>query len=324
MYRRQKLATARIFDFLLTGGTFNPRTFKHRWLAIDCKCAIPSTQPFGSTNTMRTHYFQRDFSADEFRRRRDRVISAMNKAGAALIAGAPETMGFDPFRQNNDFYYLCGVEVPHAYLLIDAARNQSTLYLPPRDEKHENTDGPQLCSDDGDFAREHAGVDAVKPLGDLPVDIKTCSLLYMPLAPAENARMCQDTLRHYRNMIEADPLNGQPSPETHLRAKIEALNPTVRIEDLSPVLQRMRIVKSAAEIEVMRRAGKIAAIAANAALNALRPGIFEYELGAEAEYVYQKHGTRGGGSYRPIIAGGANIYMMHYWRNNCVLRDGDL
>src|SRR6185295_6046836 len=174
---------------------------------------------------MRTHYFQTDFTAAEFIARRSRVAAAMNREGFALIPGAPEVQGFDPFRQNNDFYYLCGVEVPHAYLLIDAARGQSTLYLPPRDEKHENTDGPQLCADDGDFAREQAGVETVKPLQDLHADLKNCALLYLPLAPAENARMTWDTLKHHRQAIAADPLNGQTSPEEHLRAKIETLIP---------------------------------------------------------------------------------------------------
>src|SRR5580765_3143705 len=111
---------------------------------------------------MRNHYFQTDFTAAEFSVRRTRVIDAMKNQGHALISGVPESPGFDPFRQNNNFYYLCGVEVPHAYLLIDAARKLTTLYLPPRDDKHENTDGPQLCADDGDFARERCGVDAVK------------------------------------------------------------------------------------------------------------------------------------------------------------------
>src|SRR5436190_14913569 len=113
---------------------------------------------------MRNHYFQIDFTAAEFVQRRVRVIAGMKPGAAALIPGAEEVPGFDPFRQNNDFYYLCGVEVPHAYLLLEANGNRATLYLPPRDEKHENTDGPQLCADDGDFLRERAGVDGVKAM----------------------------------------------------------------------------------------------------------------------------------------------------------------
>src|SRR5271169_3697076 len=103
--------------------------------------------------------FQKDFSADELAGRRRRLIQEMSAAGggAALIAAATEVPGFDPFRQSNDFYYLSGVEVPHAYLLLDAESGASSLYLPPRDEKHENTDGPSLCADDGDFILRRAG-----------------------------------------------------------------------------------------------------------------------------------------------------------------------
>jgi Xaa-Pro aminopeptidase len=54
-----------------------------------------------------------------------------------------------------------------------------------------------------------------------------------------------------------------------------------------------------------------------------RAGMFEYQLGARAEMVYLDGGARGGG-YRPIIAGGKNIWMMHYWRNDSKLVDGEM
>jgi Xaa-Pro aminopeptidase len=54
-----------------------------------------------------------------------------------------------------------------------------------------------------------------------------------------------------------------------------------------------------------------------------QPGVIEYQLGALAEYIYLVNGARGQG-YRPIIAGGANIWFSHYFRNDCVMKDGDL
>jgi len=94
------------------------------------------------------------------------------EGGVALIAGAPEVAGFEAFRQNNDFYYLCGVEVPHAYLLIDAQRKRSTLYLAEVDAKHEETDGPQLSPGDADFVRERTGIEETKLLAALVEDLK--------------------------------------------------------------------------------------------------------------------------------------------------------
>src|ERR1041385_9254936 len=54
-----------------------------------------------------------------------------------------------------------------------------------------------------------------------------------------------------------------------------------------------------------------------------RAGMFEYQLQAPAEAIFLEAGARGG-SYRPIIATGKNIWMMHYWRNNSRLADGEM
>ncbi|HEX8914179.1 MAG TPA: aminopeptidase P N-terminal domain-containing protein [Humisphaera sp.] len=268
-------------------------------------------------------YFQTDFDAGEFARRRNQLMDAVGGRGVALLAGAPEVPGFDPFRQSNDFYYLCGVEVPHAYLLIDAGRRTSTLYLPTPNRKHEASDGPTLGPEDAAFVRERAGVEDVRPVAALPQDLAGAACVHLPRAPAEGVRMCQDTLRHARRSAAADPMGAPPSPEVHLLARVAELCPGAELRDLSPILQRMRLVKSDAEVAVMRRAGRLAAEAVVAAMRVTRPGVFEYELAAAADHVYLLAGSRGG-AYRPIIAGGANIPMMHYWRNNCRLRAGDL
>ena len=85
----------------------------------------------------------------------------------------------------------------------------------------------------------------------------------------------------------------------------------------------MRVVKSPAEVAVMRRAGKLTAAAVVEAMRSTRPGVMEYQLAAAADYVYAVNGARGAG-YRPIVAGGANIWNAHYYRNDCPLRDGEL
>ena len=57
-------------------------------------------------------------------------------------------------------------------------------------------------------------------------------------------------------------------------------------------------------------------------MKATRPGVFEFQLGAVADYFFQINGAQGAG-YRPIVATGGNIYMMHYWRNNTASGEGD-
>jgi len=273
---------------------------------------------------LRELYFQTDFSAEEFGRRRARVMEEID-GGLALIAGAPEVAGFEPFRQNNDFYYLCGVEVPHAYLLIDAERGASTLYVAEVDAKHEETDGPQLGPSDADFVRARAGVEATKSLSALVEGLKTQGerRIWLPHAAQEGRMVCQDTLRHRQKAAASDPMDGRVSDAARLIERVKQVAPGAEARDLSPILQRMRLIKSPAEIAIMRKAGRLSARAAEAAMNGTRAGIFEYELGAPAEAIFADAGAKGG-SYRPIIASGKNIWMMHYWRNNSKLRDGEM
>jgi Xaa-Pro aminopeptidase len=271
---------------------------------------------------VRDLYFQNDFDAGEFAARRARVMERM-EGGVALIAGAPEVPGFEPFRQHNDFYYLCGVEVPHAYLLIDADQKTSTLYLQQPDPKHEQTDGPVLGPVDGDFVRAKTQVEETKPLAALLDDLADKKRIWLPHNEPEGRMACQDTLRNMRKMADADPMDRRISQTMYLREKVANLAPAAEFHDLSPILQRLRIIKSDSEIQLMRKAGKLSAMAAIHGTAAAQPGMFEYQLAAHADYVFLNHGARGG-SYRPIIACGENIWMMHYWRNNSRLADGQM
>src|ERR1700752_775169 len=79
----------------------------------------------------------------EFAARRARVIEQIGD-GAAVIQGTTELATYLKFRQNNQFFYLTGVEVPRAILVIDGRTKTSTLFLNPRDERAERSEGPVL------------------------------------------------------------------------------------------------------------------------------------------------------------------------------------
>ena len=99
--------------------------------------------------------------------------------------------------------------------------------------------------------------------------------------------------------------------------------PAARIEDLSPVLVEMRLVKDEQEISVLREAGATCADALAACMRATAPGVMEYQLAGVLEYHYRISGARGA-SYHPIIAGGTNAWYGHYNANDALLNDGDL
>ena len=266
-------------------------------------------------------YYQRDFSAGELASRRGRIAAEIGEEAVAVVAGAHGTGAFDLFRQTNEFYYLTGVEVPHAYLLIRGGA--STLYLPAHDAHHERSEGPILHADAPELVRELTGVEEVRPLSALAVDLRDARTLYTPHSPPEGRQACRDTLLFQRRAASADPWADAAPSEQWLREKVRAANPDAELRDLSPALDGMRLVKSPRELELMRQAGRLTGLAVREAMRSTRAGLHEFHLGAAAEYLFSVNGARGGG-YRPIIAGGANIWNAHYYRNNCALRDGDL
>ena len=76
-----------------------------------------------------THRHQTDFTPEEFEARRAQIFDAIGEEAFALVQGAASTRGFIVFRQSNQFYYLTGVEVPHAYLLLEMVSALSDLDL---------------------------------------------------------------------------------------------------------------------------------------------------------------------------------------------------
>lgn len=280
----------------------------------------PHALPFPRTTPPRP---SQPFSAAEFAGRRQRILERLETGAVAVVQGAPAPRGFDVFRQTNEFYYLSGIETPHAYLLIDARDGRSILFLPPRDPRMARSEGETLSADQGDDATTVSGVDEVRPLAELATSLQGAAVVYAPLAPAEGSRQCRDTLRHAETAAAGDPWDGRIARGDRFVQRLRDALPGAEIRDLSPWLDGLRLVKSPAEIAVMRRAGQLTGQAVAQAMRCAGPGVVEYELGAVADYLFLLAGARGGG-YRPIIAGGDNAWYPHYYRNNARLQAGDL
>ncbi len=268
-----------------------------------------------------SNLFQTHFPAQEFVDRRAKIFDAIGKSHA-LLQGAGPVRGFETFRQTNEFYYCCGVEVPQAYLLLDGVKRRTSLYLPHRDKAHAN-EGDILAAEDADIAKLLTGVDAVYGLELLSQHLNPATVIYTPMAPAEGKSSCQDVLLWSNAAIASDPWDGRPTREQHLVSLLRSRHPRAELRDLSPTLNSLRLIKSPREIDLLRKAGELSARAVAEAIRVTKPGVYEYQLGALADCIYEMHGAQGTG-YRAIIAGGANIWFSHYFRNNCPLKDGDL
>ena len=83
------------------------------------------------------HYYQTDFSVQDFNERRTKIFNAIGTNGIAVIQGARSVDGFEAFRQTNTFYYLTGIETGHAYLLFNGKRKLQH-YIYPIEIREEN------------------------------------------------------------------------------------------------------------------------------------------------------------------------------------------
>lgn len=280
--------------------------------------------------TQDKHHYQTDFSREELTSRRQRVCEAIGDKSIALIQGAAGIPGFTVFRQTNNFYYLTGLETAHAYLLMYGRSKRSTLYLPHRDVDTENGQGKVLSAEDADLVKSLTGVDAVKGLEELAADLVSTGLirppapvLYTEFSPAEIGNDSRDELLYAQARTASDPWDGATAREAEFIALIRARFPQFEVRDLSPVMDNLRTIKSAAEIAVIRKATEISGLALIEAMKSTAPGVYEYQLDAAAKYIFYLHGARGD-AYPSIIGGGTNAYMGHYFHKKDVLNAGDL
>jgi Xaa-Pro aminopeptidase len=281
---------------------------------------------FGQDN----HHYQTDFSKEEFTARRMRIMESIGSDAVALVQGASGLPGFSVFRQSNTFYYLTGLETAHAYLLLNGRTKQAILYLPHRDEGRESNEGKVLSAEDSELIKQLTGVNHVKAIEFLSADLVSTGLirppapvLYTEFSPAENGNDSRDELLFAQARAAADPWDGQPSREALFIQKIKERFPQFEIRDLSPTLDAMRVIKSAKEIELIRKSTQIAGLGIIEAMRSTKPGVYEYQLDAAAKYIFHLHGARGDG-YASIIGGGTNAYMGHYFHKTDLLKDGDL
>jgi len=276
------------------------------------------------------HYYQTDFSIVDFQERRSQIFEAIGNNSIALIQGAASIAGFKVFRQTNTFYYLCGLEAEHAYLLLNGKTKTSTIYLPNRDKERERSQGKILSAEDVDLVKKLTGVERVQGYGSLANDLVGTGLinrgapyLYTPLSPAEIGNDSRDEILHGQARAASDPWDSQSTREARFKKLVMERFPQFEIRDLSPILDAMRLIKSPKEIEIIRNATEIAGLAIIEAMRSTSPGVYEYQLDAAAKYIFYQHGAQGDG-YPSIIGGGTNAYMGHYFHKTDVLKDGDL
>ncbi|WP_318373494.1 Xaa-Pro aminopeptidase [Enterobacter sp.] len=250
----------------------------------------------------------------EFLRRRQALLAQMAPASAALIFAAPEvTRSADseyPYRQSSNFWYFTGFNEPQAVLVLiksDDTHNHSVLFNRLRDKTAEIWFGRRLGQE---AAPAKLGVDRALAFSEINEQ------LYQLLNGLDVVYHAQGEYAWADEIVFAALDKLRKSARQNLTAP-------ATMTDWRPMVHEMRLFKSAEEIEVMRRAGEITALAHTRAMQVCRPGMFEYQLEGEILHEFTRHGARFP-SYNTIVGSGENACILHYTENESEMRDGDL
>ncbi len=280
-----------------------------------------------ATPALAQHY-QTDFPPAEFRARWEKLFDGIGDDAVAILQGVPLARGFVMPRQTNAFYYLSGIETPHAYLLLDGRDRTVTLYMPPRNERLERSEGKVLNADDASLVRDLTGVDSVLSTDAMrtgfPPGLRRSTAIYTMFTPAEGQGQSRHELELADAAIADDPWDGRASREGRLVQLLRQRHSRNEVRDLTPIVDTLRSVKSEREVALIRRAAQLAGLGMMEAMRSTEPGVWEYQLDAAARYVFLVNGARQE-AYRSITAAGTeNINNGHYYRNDSQLLDGDL
>lgn len=265
------------------------------------------------------------FPAEEFAARRARVMAEIGD-GVAIVLGTTEPPGEVSFRQNSQFFYLTGITEPRASVIIDGRTKKTTLYLQPKTPMEDNSKyGPGVGP--GAETTKTYGVDAALTRAEFTDAVKALladhRTIYAPFAAEVLGSQSQGDPTRLWTANKNDPWDGRDSREATLIAKMKEVSPDADIKNLDPIVNALRAVKSTREVAIIREATRIAGLGIMEAMRDAKPGMHEYELQADAEFVFQKNGAFGG-AYFPLIATGQNTYYTHYNRDTATLMDGDL
>lgn len=245
-----------------------------------------------------------------FRQRRARLLQQMGNA-VAVLATAPERQrnrdSHYPYRYDSHFYYLTGFEEPEAVLVLHAASGRSILFCRDKDPEREIWDGFRYGPD---AAAELFGFDEAYSIAQLDERMPALLADQAALHFALGADVIWDArVMGWLNAVRAQARNGVTAPG--------------EVRDMRLAVDAMRLVKDESEQNLMRRSADIAGAAHRRAMQAVRPGSYEYQIEAEILHEFRSRGAQAP-AYTSIVAGGAHACVLHYVENNALLRDGEL
>ena len=270
------------------------------------------------------------YPPEEFVARRERLVNALraeSPEGTVILFGASGSTPGVRFRQDHDFYYLTGSEALNAVLVIDVRSGAAHAFMPKLSRSEVQFTGGNWLDEEG--ASNKYGFASIQPITALREFLTTRN--EGSASQAVWARLSdRDVIDQGRGEVttevrrrRAHPFAQQPTEDAARAAALQAQFPTYALKDVTPHLDRLRLIKTPREIEILRYNGRISAEAMTRAIAASAPGKFEYELEAEATGWMVKHGIQTA-AYPAIVGSGPMGNQWHYQDNGRQMKAGEL
>ena len=215
-----------------------------------------------------------------------------------------------PFEQHRDIFYLSGIDQEESILVLfpdcPKEKHREILFLKETNEHIAIWEGEKLTKE---RALEVSGIATVYWLKDMEkimFEIMTqCDTVYI------------NTNEHYRASVETE------TREDRFTKWLKQRYPAHAVAKSAPILQRLRSVKDAIEIDLMQKACNITEKGFRRILKFVKPEVWEFEIEAEFMHEFLRNRSKGF-AYTPIIASGNNANVLHYIENNKQCKAGDL
>lgn len=218
--------------------------------------------------------------------------------------------GSFPFRQNNDIYYLSGIDQEESILLLfPDAKNESDreiLFLKETNELIAIWEGHKHSKDE---ASTLSGIKSVYWLHEFEQVLQNIATTVDHIYLNNN--------EHSRSTSEVQ------TRDNRFRVWCKRNYPTKSFQRLAPLMHQLRYIKESQEIEQIQKACNITEKAFRRVLQFTKPGVYEYEIEAEIIHEFIRNGSRGH-AYQPIIASGLDSCVLHYIDNSKKCKDGDI
>lgn len=251
-----------------------------------------------------------------FTNNRQRLVKQL-KPGALALFNSNDIMptnadGTMPFRQNNDLFYLTGVDQEESILVVcpgfPQEQYREVLFLREPNELLEKWEGHKLTKKE---AREISGVKTIVWMSEFH------KLFHHMMAMGNVDTVFLNTNEHYRSDVVVE------TRDARFIEWCKTKYPLHHYSRVAPIMSDLRRAKQKREIELIQHACDITEKGFRRILGFLKPGVWEYEI--EAEFIHEFISNRSKGfAYTPIIASGPNNVILHYIENNQQCKDGDL